>query len=316
MKNKLVFCTLFDHNYMARGISLYHSLERNCKNFELWVIAMSDICEQALKKMNLENIKIVSLADFEDDELLKAKKTRSQVEYFWTLTPSIPLYVLKKNPGLKMVTYVDADLYFFSDPKPIFEEMGDDSVLIIEHRYSKERQEWEKTSGKYNVEMLIFKNNEIGLRVLKRWREQCNEWCYYREEEGKFGDQMYLNTWPKDYKKIHVLKHLGGGLAPWNIKNYSLTKKGGDVYVNDDKLIFYHFHAFKYWKNQEIEHSSGYNFSSKEINLIYDQYIKEIYSNQKEIETFNDDFKYGYMSERSLFEKIKSVISKAIYVKW
>ncbi len=74
----------------------------------------------------------IRLADFEDDALRAAKQTRNALEYCWTCTPSVALWVLRHRPELESVTYVDADLMFFSDPEPLFDELGDG--LDVDHR--------------------------------------------------------------------------------------------------------------------------------------------------------------------------------------
>lgn len=306
---KRTFCTLFDHNYLYKGLALYSSLEKHCPDYTLWILAMSDIAYETLRKLKLKNVKLIRLKDFEDDELLKIKPTRSVVEYFWTLTPSLPLYVLSRDTGIDSVTYVDADCFFFSDPEPIFEELGRDSVLIIEHRYADERKDWEKTAGRFNVELLIFKRDDIGLKVLKRWREQCNEWCYYREEEGKFGDQMYLNSWPEDYSGVHILAHKGSGLAPWNIKNYEIHQKKGLVYVDSDPLVFYHFHALKMYSLNNFELASGYNFLDNEKKLVYDPYLEELGSSFSQVNKIDDKFSCGFTPKAKLRSRIYDAIS-------
>ena len=42
----LYYCTLFDSNYISKGIALYLSLERHTDDFLLYVMAMDRKCEK------------------------------------------------------------------------------------------------------------------------------------------------------------------------------------------------------------------------------------------------------------------------------
>ncbi|UFS69724.1 hypothetical protein LPW11_17735 [Geomonas sp. RF6] len=298
------FCTLFDHNYLYKGLALYHSLRAFTPTFTLWVLALSDEAYELLERMSLENVRLVRLEDLEDEELRRAKRNRSAVEYYWTLSPSLPLYVLKEDAGIDAVTYIDADCFFFSDPEPLYREMGDASVLVIEHRYSEERKAWEKTSGRFNVQFLVFKRDEIGMSVLTKWRSQCNEWCYYREEEGRFGDQMYLDAWPREFPGIHILQHKGGGLAPWNIKNYRLQKCGARVLVDADPLVFYHFHALRIYSRRAFEPAVGYTFTGNELALVYKPYQDALKRAMSQVALYDPSFAHGFTGRDGLARRV------------
>lgn len=287
------FCTYFDKNYLFRGLALYRSMEKHCSNFLLYILCMDNETYATLKELNLSKVKLIELKDFEDAELLAVKSGRTPVEYCWTCTPSLPLYLLKKY-GHDMVTYIDADLMFFYSPEKIFEEFGSNSILVIEHRFGNNKEEKEKDNGKYNVQFLTFKNNKNGLACLKWWRERCLEWCYNRHENGLIGDQTYLNEWDKLFKGVYSLKNKGGGLAPWNINNYKLTKNSNDVFVEKDKLIFYHFHAFHIYSKFFFDYSFGYKFTALQKEFIYFPYVNSIKDAIAEVRNIDRKFKYGF----------------------
>ena len=131
------YCTYFDHNYLPRGLALYDSLRRYGGDFQLWVLCLSDECEQSLQKLKLQGLEAISLREFEagDIPLQAAKKKRSPIEYFFTCTPSLPLFLFKKIPAMDAVTYLDGDLYFFGDAEEVHAEIGDASIAITPHRF-------------------------------------------------------------------------------------------------------------------------------------------------------------------------------------
>ncbi|MDD4082760.1 MAG: hypothetical protein PHD05_05240 [Sphaerochaetaceae bacterium] len=280
------FCTLFDSNYIDRGIAMYRSLVRECPSAFVYIIAFDDKCYKVLKKMNLKKAKIISLKEFEDKELLKAKSNRSKVEYMWTCSSSSVYYVLKRFK-LKACTYIDADLYFYSNPKVLIDELRSDSVLISEHRYTP-KYDQSKISGKYCVQFMTFKNNPLGRGVLNWWKNACLEWCYARPENGKFGDQKYLDDWLTRFKGIHVMQNLGGGVAPWNMQQYKISDKNV-LSINNKKvdLIFFHFHGLRILG--KIVDLSPYYLPKEFKDEYYGPYLNELLLIRKELLRYNLD---------------------------
>jgi len=273
------FCTLFDSNYFSRGIALYESLAKHCGDFHIYIFAFDQKCLESLKKIDFDKATIISLQEFEDEELLSAKPTRSRMEYCWTCTPTIILYALETY-NHESCTYVDADLYFFKSPELLLEEMEDNSVLISEHRYTPRYDQSEKY-GKYCVQFMTFKNNVRGKTALDWWRNACNAWCYAKREKGKFGDQKYLDDWLERFEGVHLLQHLGGGVAPWNVQQYNLIKNEKGLFCKvknsriEFELIFYHFHHLQFLINGQIDLGS-YKLSGNVKKLIYKPYIKHL----------------------------------------
>ncbi len=270
------FCTLFDSNYLSRGLALLESLEATTGAFHLFVVAFDSACFEVLQSIGNKNISVISLNEFEDEALLQVKPTRTKGEYCWTCTPSLVLFCLK-NFNLKECTYLDADLYFFSDPQQLLDEVTDQqSVLITEHRYT---PEYDQTliSGKYCVQFMTFKNSTDGLFILEWWREKCIEWCFARIEDGKLGDQKYLDGWLEKFPNVHELAHLGGGMAPWNIQQYEISMKDNKLFAREKNkkstfdVVFYHFHALKFLTADTVDFG-GYKLDKNILMYIYRPY--------------------------------------------
>jgi hypothetical protein len=240
------FCTYFDRHYLIKGLALYHSLKKQCQSFTIYVLCMDQQCYDILDKLNYEEIQLISLAEFEkgDAELLEAKQKRSLIEYYFTCTPSLPLFILAHHPEVDLITYLDADLFFFSSPQAVFDEIADHSIAIIEHRFPPYLNDT-GANGKYNVGWLSFRRDEAGLTALRWWRGKCLEWCHDRPDAGRMADQKYLDDWPTRFPGVLVLQHKGANLAPWNLGGYWLYWRGNRVYVDEDPLIFFHFHGFR-----------------------------------------------------------------------
>ena len=266
-----IYCTLFDSNYLPRGLALYESLRRHEPESSLRVFCMDEQTKAVLDQLALPGLVAIPLEELEahDPELREVKDGRTPVEYCWTATPSVCLYCLEREPELELITYLDADVYFYSSAQPLFDEMGDDAVMIVPHRYEADLAHLEATSGVYNVELVSFRRDEDGLEALRWWRDRCIEWCYYRVEDGKLGDQKYLDDWPERFRRVHVLEHVGGGLAPWNVNRYALRERDGEVMVDDVPLVFYHFHSLRLYRERRLLRGAAARFALGQISFAW-----------------------------------------------
>lgn len=268
----LIFCTLFNSVYLSRGMAMYQSLCDHCDDFHLYVFAFDNATYEFFAREKLPHITPVSLAEFEDEELLRVKPTRTAGEYCWTCSSSTIYWVLN-HYNVEHCTYIDADLFFYSNPKVLVDEMGANSVLITEHRYTPCYDQTE-TSGRYCVQFVTVKNDKRGREVITWWRERCLEWCYNRMEDGKFGDQKYLDDWTERFDGIHVLQHLGGGVAPWNMQQYTYELCNGRVYGKEKKsgtlfpLVFFHFHNLNFVSPRRFTPGWSYAMPEKEAFLV------------------------------------------------
>jgi hypothetical protein len=241
------FCTYFDSGYFTRGMALYESLRQHCPVFTLWVLCLDEISLDELNRRNLPGVKLISPEELEraTEGLAQARTNRSRVEYYFTCSPALPLFILKTVPQVDLITYLDSDLYFYADPECVFEELGTGSIGIIRHRFKPELAAVEQPYGIYNVGWVTFRRDEEALACLRWWRDRCIEWCFHRLEENRYADQKYLDYFPEKFRNVVVLEHKGANLAPWNIANYRISRANNQITVDGQPLLFFHFHGFR-----------------------------------------------------------------------
>ncbi len=274
------FCTYFDVNYLGRGLALWRSLKAASPDAVLWVCCLDAATRAALERLALPDLRIFTLEELERrfPDLAAAKPTRSRIEYYFTCTASVVRYVLDAAPALTQITYIDADLYFFADPEPLFAELGaaGGAVGIIAHRFPPRLRERERY-GLYNVGWLTFVRDRRGLACLEDWRRRCIEWCYFREEDGKFADQKYLDDWPRRFDGTVVLGHSGANVALWNLEGAAVSEQGGKVLLDGKPLLFFHFHGLKPlrpWLFRTDAASYGMRLSAAAQRLIYAPHLR------------------------------------------
>lgn len=322
----LNFVTLFNSNYLSRGLVLYQSLQKHCPDFHLYVIAFDDATYNYFQKFPQKNLTAISLAQFEDEKLLSIKSSRSATEYCWTCTASTVLYCITTF-NLDHCVYLDADMCFYSNPQSLIDEWGNKSVLITEHRYTPEYDQ-SVLSGIYCVQFVGFKNDTDGIEALNYWRESCIEWCYSRAEEGKFGDQKYLDDWTTRFNNVHVLQHLGGGIAPWNVQQYKFSNLSADRQEKNNYLIgceiatgkefsavFFHFHGLKFYDDDIVSLADcGYEISKTVIELFYKSYVHELMAAKTEINKMDSSFNPNGSSGKAPYSELNFETLKKYYI--
>ena len=286
---KRVYCTYFDHNYLSRGLALYHSLQRHAPGSRLWVLCLSEACYRTLVALDLPNLVPQHLADFEaaDSEVAATRSTRSTIEYYFTCSPAWVLFVLNSEPDAEWVTYLDGDLFFFASPDPIYEELRDAAVAIIPHRYPAKIGRLRKF-GTYNVGWVGIRNDPDGIAVVKWWRVKCIEWCHDYVDGDRFADQGYLDSFSSQSTRVKVIENIGANLAPWNVGNYEIDLRGDRVMIDAVyPLIFFHFQGLRKGLGYFIFNSHRQYrapFSRVIRNHVYRPYIDELLAIERTID--------------------------------
>ena len=194
--------------------------------------------------------------------------------------------------SLPEVTYLDADLYFYQSPGLLLDELHENagSVLITQHRYAPEYDQSERL-GIYCVQFMTFKSDDRGRRALLWWQQRCVEWCGAVPVDGKFGDQKYLDDWTRRFEGVHDLNHLGGGVAPWNVRQYHIMEGPS---VDGVPLVFYHFHNLRWLTDGTFDLCwGGYVLGQDTTRLIYEPYLEALKEARSRVRKVDPEFEAG-----------------------
>lgn len=271
------FVTLFDSKFLPPGMALHDSLMAHGQPFHLWIICMDTTVEKQLARIALPHVTLLPLREVETGELLAVKPGRSRGEYCWTVTPFTFQAVFDRDDSVQRVTYLDSDIFFFANPQLLFDEFETSGkhVLITEHAYAPEYEYYSGLSGRFCVQFMTFRRTVEAGNVMRWWQERCLEWCFARHEDGKFGDQKYLDDWPERFEaEVHVLHQTDKTLAPWNVAH--TEQLAGRL-----APVFYHFQAFRITGRNEARLYGGYVIGPAGLRL-YDAYLAAI---RKSLET-------------------------------
>lgn len=312
------FCTYFDRNYLVKGLCLLRSIFRcHGSDATVYVVCMDEFTRIILRELNLPRIILVPLHSIEqgDERLLMVRPTRSAVEYLWTLTPTIILRLLEMHPEVDILTYIDADMFFFQSSDALYEELGDASILIHEHRFPPSMMHLLEF-GRFNVGILAFRRDRLGYEVLNWWRERCLEWCKSILEDGKYGDQKYLDSWPEQFKGVVVTQNIGIGVAPWNHSQYLFREHKGALYLNDTPLMIYHFHAFQIL-NEAVIVPVGIRDYLTPLSYFYHvlpTYLSELQAATDAVRSVDAVFNFGLLkNDFSLTSELSFVVRRDVF---
>lgn len=275
-----LYCTLFDRNYLTRGLALHRSLERHCGEFKLVVLCLDRATLGALAALALPHVELILIESLEtrDPELRRVRPDRTPVEYYFTCKPVLMQFALERFPCASRITYLDSDLYYFSDPALLEADYSDSSVALTPHRFPA-RLEDRKQYGEFNAGWVCASNDAEGLRFIEWWRLRCIEWCRLEVQGERFGDQKYLNQVPKLFPNTRILDHPGANVAPWNLDRLQLAISADTVQVDGKPLVFFHFHGLRrvlYRIYDSGLYGYGVNLSAQVRRGIYRPYFSDL----------------------------------------
>lgn len=226
-------------------------------NFKFYFICLDDDVYSIINKLQLKNLIAIPVQEIESfyKELTHVKKKRKVHEYAWTLKPSALLFIFEHFHDVDNIIWIDGDMEFLSDTIPVYDKWGAQSVLLVDQLYTGPYEYLVNTYGKYQGGFVGFKKNKTGIACLKWWQQKCIDWCFEKPDSGRWTDQKYIDEFEERFKDVVILEGKAINLTPFAIYRFNselnkkIEKQDGCIYLDDKKIILYHYYGFKYYNS-------------------------------------------------------------------
>lgn len=294
---------------------MYNSLSKHCSDFHLVCLCLSEVTRGVLSDYKWDNVTLLIPEQIEDASLKAAKNNRTYHEYCWTLKAACLFYTMCTRKDAEYYAHLDSDLYFFSDPTEIFKENPIAAIYLTEHYNSKRFEPYYSLTGRYNTGFLGCRQDMTALKAVYWWRTKCIEFCgvSIKKEKRCFGDQVHAEGIKKEFPNVHVVKNIGVNAALWNIEKYKVSEKNGQIYINNRKLIFYHFSGLSVFNEKEYNLCHYYHFENENIvDLIYVPYVEVLSRNIRDLALNHSELEIAFAKKETTPNHHYYVISEQI----
>lgn len=272
------FCTILDSEELASGLALHQSIRTHLPAFELVVLSMDEPTHSELRDKDLPQVRLVPLEDLTKNypSLARARLDRTPEEFKRTCKPWLMQHLLATLPAGALLTFLDADLFFFGSPQPIFDQIGTASVAITPFRYPAGLEHWERF-GRFNAGWVSLRHDATGLAGAADWAARCATWCFSFLESDRYADQKYLDAWPEKYSGSEISLISRFIVGPWNISDAAITSGPAGLLVDSAPLICYHFRGLRHLDRQLYDpglHRFGATPTEELRKLVYRPYLR------------------------------------------
>jgi hypothetical protein len=287
-------CTICSYNYLSFAVNCCLSVKEHNRSIDTYILIV-DKHDSDIKLLGADVINYIYLDDlFINKEILIDMEFKySIVEMNTAIKPAFILYLMSK--GYMNVMYLDPDTMCFNSLEYIVDKLKSYDVILTPHKITPINSLLIDDSaflnnGLYNLGFCAIRNTDRAEKILHWWMEKLEAQAFLDYSKGLATDQIWANFFPLFFDDVFISKHYGMNVAFWNIEERNISKKDDIYYVNDDKLLFFHFSGFVLNKKiilKNVNNVLDYPF----LGELYNQYNNNVLSNNY---SYFSTIKYAY----------------------
>lgn len=274
--------TICAKNYLAHAKTLGYSVKKYAPDTDFFIILSDEIGSDNIYCDDFNVIESNSLGI----ESFYEMAFKYNVVEFSTAVKPYYIDILLSDKGYEKVLYLDPDTVLYDSPEYLWNRLDFSDALLTPHiiypyiNFEGATPEEELLFvGIYNLGFFGVKNSETGRHIVKWWCEKLKNQCYADKEDALHVDQKWMDFLPCLYgDKIEILKHPGVNVAFWNLHERKVQDNEDCYWVNDQKLILFHFSGLDPNKYSEIsKKQTKFHFDKNpELVRIFTEYVEQL----------------------------------------
>lgn len=274
----VAYGTILDSAYLPQGLALYRSWRAAVRSGSFYFFTMDDRAARTLEGLSLEGARVVPSADITRDALEMQRGWRTMGEICWANKPLAIRAMLDDRPDTDWACYLDGDMAMFADPEPVLHAVDAATFgLFTPHRFGPSMTHWIEKVGVHNAGFAAFRRSPDSHRVLERWFADCLARPSLKDRRGDTFDQKILDHIVAEEPGIADLDHPGVNLAPWNADNYTIAEADGQVLVDDQPLLIYHYQSLRmHGRRLYTLYNGDWNIPAALRRLVYLPYVRQL----------------------------------------
>lgn len=286
--------TIVAKNYIGLAQVLEASVKAHSGS-DFFIIVADDISENdvVFSRLAPNILSGRSCLGFSKDEWESMAFKYNLVEFCTAIKPACFSYLFRQKK-YSHILYADPDVYFFSSPDFIFDDLNRASIVLTPHLLCMQAvfkgnypDYLFLVNGTFNLGFIGLSRNEKVDAFLSWWHNRLINECFFDNDKGMATDQKWINLLPGFFSpgELLISRHKGLNVAPWNFHERALVEREGSFHVGvrdeegaTDPLVFIHFSGFDYrgFFRDEVVHKNESSVEYPDYSNVFQQYGKAL----------------------------------------
>lgn len=258
-EKKTVLFTVVSQNYMAFARTVLQSVREQHPEFALFICLVDE--GEGFEVEEKDDFKIVRIRDINLPNFMDMRIRYDVMELNTAVKPFFIEWIYNQT-NVDKVIYFDPDLFLYKPINHILDPLNAGSSVVLTPHVNRPIEDDGFTptdhtimqSGVFNLGFIATRRCDESLRFIRWWAKQLETASISDVSNNLFTDQRWCDFAPCFLQKLKVLHHEGHNVAYWNLDQRLVQRdKHGDVTVNGDPLVFFHFSGFH---PRRLEHVS------------------------------------------------------------